>query len=716
MAYTIEINGVDKTSLMLADTLRVNPTADGRKSMSCTIKTTAATFLPDFGQDIKVKKAGNVEFGGVIKVAPFDRAEPGTGNTTLLFIEISSDGYNSKPYDRTINIKFDNASAADIVNYCLYYLAADGITAGTINTGANPMGENGEYDAAGKTIGLVLDECADASGFKWKINDDKTLDFKAEDAVANAEHDIVEGGAFTDYRKVKITRTMDGYANKVFLRCGIDDITALQIVSIVQDTAEITARQTAEGGASYSSGVYGITIDRPDVSTQADADIISAKELQKRCRGPIQIEFDSNTLDWTTGKKLKVNLPTFGISSDTYFLVEEASLDRATSVPTMHIKGTRRNEDSFSTQRSQSVTDFWSKVVNQNSCGGSGGGLSTTILKSLVKDYNATNAAQVTVDNTEDTIVTKTFTLDIKSDIKVIFSCQGLADDAMSLTLKTYIGGVARTLQPIHEIFGANKVLLNLTDTILAQAPGSVTIAVKGTTSNGSFVIAANFATMDIFVISLVSGIALADVAGFVLTVIDDDEIDLAWTNPPAVGFTGVELYRHSADLATHDRAWCDANATLIYSGALELYNNTGLDELTLYYYKIFAVYSDSGTYYSPGVSGSATTEGVYQQWTGYPQSPFLLSLYPYEIINNEGAIPVLHARLERPYYVNAVNELRGTGASGVYYQLIGGAWVYQGTWGTIGGYAIPFCVESNFNLRDTQDESGILYFAKTTP
>jgi len=73
-----------------------------------------------------------------------------------------------------------------------------------------------------------------------------------------------------------------------------------------------------------------------------------------------------------------------------------------------------------------------------------------------------------------------------------------------------------------------------------------------------------------------------------------------------------IELYRHTADLAAYDRAWCDANATLIYSGYNESFADTGLDPATTYYYKVFAQYiNDSGTYYSTGVSGSATTEAA---------------------------------------------------------------------------------------------------------
>jgi len=79
-----------------------------------------------------------------------------------------------------------------------------------------------------------------------------------------------------------------------------------------------------------------------------------------------------------------------------------------------------------------------------------------------------------------------------------------------------------------------------------------------------------------------------------------------------AAVFQGVELYQSLQDLSTRDRAWCDTNATLIYSGTLEAFDDTGLTGSTQYYYKIFAKYLDDLiTTYSSGVMISKTTEEV---------------------------------------------------------------------------------------------------------
>jgi hypothetical protein len=340
----------------------------------------------------------------------------------------------------------------------------------------------------------------------------------------------------------------------------------------------------------------------------------------------------------------------------------------------------------------------------------------------LVKDYNATNANEIVVDTSEDTIVTKTFTLDTRADVKVIFTCQGIASAALSLTLKTYIDNVARTLQPVHDIFGANNALLTLTDSIMGQAAGSHTVKVTGTTSTGTYTIAAHFATVDILTIPTISDKDMLDVTSFVLTVIDDDEIDAAWVNPTLSYFTGVELYRYATTLAVRDRAWCAANATLVYSGAGTSYNNTGLTALTTYFYKIFAVYEDAGTFYSEGINLQETTLApACQAWAGHPDSPLYTVDWPYQCIVEvgTGSYRLIMSKGRQTQYlpISAV-YIAGYGSSEVYIRSTGAWSFYQeiiadiGDWGLI--QAFDTMEEANNDVY-TDAGLGTVYFAKTT-
>ncbi len=720
MAFTIEIGGIDKTSIMKCESLRVTRRADHRHDCSLTVSTTAASYIPDVGVDLKIKQDGSVIFGGIIQTVTMRRPGVGTATSTTILIDITSDGYNSIPQRRTINTSVDNKTAEEIIDSCLVHLAGEGITKGTVDTGATFI----EYDAVCKSIFEILNDMAEASGYKWYIDDNKALQFYQEDAIAAAEHTIVIGGAFTDYQITAVEKTLDEYANKIFLRGDIGD-DGLIVTEIAQDATEQAARQTIEGGAGASSGVYGLVINDNNIDNDTDAAASAANELKKRCRIPMKITFTSWTLDWTAGKKLTVNLPIFGISSDAYFLVEEVTIEDIDGKNLMAtITATQRNNDDFSTQRTQSGVDYFAKLANGINKQTSG----TKIIKSIVKDFTAVNAAQVTVDDTEDTIVSKEIRIDVKSDVKIFFSCSGAASGALTITLKSYQDATARTYQPVLDIGGANDEIITFVDTIKGLAIGTYTIAIKAVTSANSFVIAANFATLNLLVVPDISALILTDPSGLTLTVISDDEIDLAWSNPPALYFDSVEVYRSESNLTSQNRAWCDANADLVYSGSNESYNNTGLDPETLYYYKVFAVYvNDSGTYYSSGISGSETTDEAaipdYQQWASYPDSPVLTSSFPYQAIwysptagvnYRIGLIASTHK-----IYKNSSTICGGgnTTNTKIYLMPVGGS-----NWGSANPFGFYQYAAGDMEMKeanyDVYEDSTLttVYFAKTTP
>jgi hypothetical protein len=176
--------------------------------------------------------------------------------------------------------------------------------------------------------------------------------------------------------------------------------------------------------------------------------------------------------------------------------------------------------------------------------------------------------------------------------------------------------------------------------------------------------------------------------------------------------------------LTSYDRAWCDSNATLIYSGSLELYNNTGLDAETTYFYKAFAVYSDdTGTHYSLGVVTNATT-GVdpVQEWDVYPDSPLPTSQYPYQLIGHNYYNYKDRMSLNMstaPLYTRKVssghNDVIAQGyVNVIVYVLSLGEWVYFNTytqtdlqwdWGDL---------QANHDVYSDPDCT-VVYFEKTT-
>jgi len=191
MSYVINIDSVDKTSIVLAKTLKVSPRADERNSCSFTVKTTAGSFLPRVGMDVQVVDGDETVFGGIITNAPQERPGTGTGDTTTIYVEVMASGYSVIPARRVANLSYSSKTCGYIANDMItQYLTSDGITAGTINDGTTLD----SYSAEGKSIKMVLDELADISGFKWYIDNDKELMFVQDDSVTN----MISNGDFSD--------------------------------------------------------------------------------------------------------------------------------------------------------------------------------------------------------------------------------------------------------------------------------------------------------------------------------------------------------------------------------------------------------------------------------------------------------------------------------------------------------------------------------------
>jgi hypothetical protein len=236
---------------------------------------------------------------------------------------------------------------------------------------------------------------------------------------------------------------------------------------------------------------------------------------------------------------------------------------------------------------------------------------------------------------------------------------------------------------------------------------------------------------MNILVLPYVSSLILEDVSGFVATVISYSEIDLTWINPTSAGFTGVEIYKHSSSLTSYDRAWCNANATLIYSGTNESYNNTGLDAETTYFYKIFAVYADdTGSHYSLGVVTNATTlVQPVQEWENVPDSPEPLDDYPYELILSNGPPApgqwywLIMSKTLGVYCLSYQAVMKAIDDNDlVRYDLTDGSWVFNKTYTggetviTTSAYGLAnLIIECNYDVK-VNGLTGDVVKYKTTP
>lgn len=147
-------------------------------------------FIPRVGMDLKVYDEDRLEFAGVIKDCPLRR--PG-GPDSAVFCDVSSDGYNDILARRTVGLYRSNVTAGSIVTGLITsYLSEEGITAGTIDAGANIT----EYRATAKSTLDIIEDMADFSGYQWWVDAQRKLHFK-ENFTPVITNEILNGNFVT---------------------------------------------------------------------------------------------------------------------------------------------------------------------------------------------------------------------------------------------------------------------------------------------------------------------------------------------------------------------------------------------------------------------------------------------------------------------------------------------------------------------------------------
>lgn len=325
MPIRVLFNGTDRTSNIKNKSLRVNMGTDLRKNASVNLITTLEDGMPTEGSILSIYEDEMLIFEGIItekRVALID-------NLSKLDMTISSDGFRTVPYRRTVSDTFEVAdnelyfTAKSIIEYMVTnYLSQEGISFDINSINGYHFEDTVEYET--KSIGDILDELASTSNCFWYIDVNKILHFAEEYYTFDSEIELdINEGISVDFRNPELSTSLANYANKVFFKGGIEDIeTGEDIISIKQDDAEIAVMQSYGGG----SGVYGAVVENPLIDTQAKADIYCQKVLDKRKAKEKVLTFD--TFDWLyfqVGEKVNINIPPIAIIDNKY-VVEQITL------------------------------------------------------------------------------------------------------------------------------------------------------------------------------------------------------------------------------------------------------------------------------------------------------------------------------------------------------------------------------------------------------
>ncbi|WP_094550229.1 hypothetical protein [Petroclostridium xylanilyticum] len=421
MSLILTIAGEDKTAILKSKTLHIKRCAEGRNECSFSLITPYATYSPPIGAEVIVTLDNRLCFGGVIKERRLKRLN--SRGVIYSSIKVSCQGYNHIPRRRTIQYNPDNISAGQAVRYMIEnVLSEEGITEGVIEDGITLY----NYDANCKPIRDILDDLAEACGFKWYIDDHKALHFLREEEVIEAPYSLIEGGAFTDFGEVEVTDTLEGYRNKQFVKSG-------DMVVVVENKNEIQARATVEGG----TGVYGEVMENTTVQSNADA-LALADELLSRYGQhiPATLSFSTFTWGFDGGQRLHVDLPSFGASGS--YLIEQLDItDMGNGTFKFSIDSVKKNFEK-SSKRKENWVDYFHNIIKEvktakRSSSGNEGAL-------------VYSSSALTITSTPQVTLNLSPSVSEMTHLYLAFTITGTANVASQLTVDLqYNGNVLRT-------------------------------------------------------------------------------------------------------------------------------------------------------------------------------------------------------------------------------------------------------------------------------
>jgi len=204
------IGGADKTSLFSRQTLNIIDMINSRSTCSFTLMDPAGAYHPSVGEEVLIYD-GALIFGGTID-EPEEIKPPGT---SALEIPIQAVDWHEKADRRIVAEVYENQTAGAIVQDIITkYLADEGITVGTIQTGATIVKAVFNYIP----VSQALDELSELTGYQWVIRADKSLDF-FDRATFSAPWSITDNSAIMN---VRVRRNREKYRNRQYIRAGKD--------------------------------------------------------------------------------------------------------------------------------------------------------------------------------------------------------------------------------------------------------------------------------------------------------------------------------------------------------------------------------------------------------------------------------------------------------------------------------------------------------------
>lgn len=244
----------DHTDLLKDGTLNLDLKIEEETEASFVLQCTPS-YLPRAGQYIKIYLNSTHVFTGFIKSVR--RVLPQNAVDTKIFCSITCSPLKNIPPRRTITIAYEQGTPSnDIVESMINtYLIDEGVASGTIEQGVI-LNDDWYNDCL--SIGEILDNLAEKSGFQWSIDKNFQLQYYQDPTTISsysASISDLSGYTFDDFRNIAIEETIENYENKAFYVGNTDYYSNFIIVS-QETTASILEIQDITAG----TGVYGTVV------------------------------------------------------------------------------------------------------------------------------------------------------------------------------------------------------------------------------------------------------------------------------------------------------------------------------------------------------------------------------------------------------------------------------------------------------------------------
>lgn len=254
-------------------------------------------------------------FGGYIDKASNEEEGPGS-----IAVSITGVGYASILDRYRVGLNFLNPHQG---KYYAQYITDNVVDAWGIGSACIPSGSPSVLvsDWKNKFCLAAMNEVSSSTNWLWYVDPYKELRYHPRGYKA-APFDITASDSPAYYMpgSLKVSEDRDGYYNRIYARFRYyDDILEENkvITIMMEDTVEIAARATAEGG----DGVYEHYADLPDALTPEHALDQAYGMLSAACVMGKTVSYVTVQAGLRAGQTQMVTLPDQGLSGE--FIVEE---------------------------------------------------------------------------------------------------------------------------------------------------------------------------------------------------------------------------------------------------------------------------------------------------------------------------------------------------------------------------------------------------------